>query len=331
MRHASHILMTVSLLIAAGTTAHAHAKHAAKATDKSAPHASASEHAATSKKAAPAATARRGHAHATEQVAKETPAHGRRHAHAEAPEVAEAPAHGRGRKALLSHADVRTSYVRDRHGRLRRVSLNPRLNTVALGSSEVSGSHDSLVRQNVKTVEDGLDKIQNDRELHQRIVNNELVQVPVSESLALNPSLPEDRRYCRPWTASFLDDMAKAHAEVFHRALLVSSAVRTVTFQAQLRHHNRNAAPAVGEVTSPHLTGAAVDIAKTPLSNEEREWMRQYLLKLQNEGKIDVEEEFRQQCFHITVYRSYTGDAPIDPANPQQEPQSPAADVATTM
>jgi len=31
--------------------------------------------------------------------------------------------------------------------------------------------------------------------------------------------------------------------------------------------------------------------------------MRAYLLPLQTAGKIDVEEEFYQSCFHITVYK----------------------------
>jgi hypothetical protein len=34
-------------------------------------------------------------------------------------------------------------------------------------------------------------------------------------------------------------------------------------------------------------------------------WMRSQLLGLQNAGKIDVEEEFEQACFHITVYKNY--------------------------
>jgi hypothetical protein len=201
-----------------------------------------------------------------------------------------------------------------------RLSRFNRLRTVALGST-AAGSHDSLVRQNVKVEEDGLERIENDAQLWQHIASKALVPVPTSEDLAVNPSLPEDRRYCRPWTASFLADLAKAHAEIFHGgSLLVSSAVRTVEFQKKLRHHNRNAAPAVGEITSPHLTGATIDIAKSPLTAGEREWMRNYLLPLQNEGKIDVEEEFREACFHITVYKSYAPDTdnmvPSDPGPP---------------
>ncbi len=73
---------------------------------------------------------------------------------------------------------------------------------------------------------------------------------------------------------------------------------------------NGNAAAAEGDVASPHLTGATIDIAKSGLTRSEIYWMRNRLSVLQNEGKIDVEEEFRQACFHITVYKSYTGTGP---------------------
>ena len=58
-------------------------------------------------------------------------------------------------------------------------------------------------------------------------------------------------------------------------------------------------------MASPHLTGAAVDIAKKGLTPSEVAWMRAYLMPLQVAGKIDVEEEFKQSCFHISVYKSY--------------------------
>jgi hypothetical protein len=74
---------------------------------------------------------------------------------------------------------------------------------------------------------------------------------------------------------------------------------------------NGNAAPAEGDIVSPHLTGATVDIAKDGLSRREMAWMRSHLLDLELTGKIDVEEEFLQSCFHITVYRSYTPQRPV--------------------
>jgi hypothetical protein len=87
--------------------------------------------------------------------------------------------------------------------------------------------------------------------------------------------------------------------------LQLTSAVRTVEFQQKLQHTNGNAAPAEGETASPHLTGQAIDIAKHGLSITEIAWLRGYLLPLSQQGRIDVEEEFQQSCFHISVYKKY--------------------------
>jgi hypothetical protein len=173
------------------------------------------------------------------------------------------------------------------------------------------GSHESLVRQNEKSEADNLERIEDDDDLADRIARKMLVPLPVSSALTVNGNLPENRRYCRPWTAAFLTDLAHAHAAAFHGPLEVSSAVRTVAYQKQLMKINGNATSAEGDVASPHLTGATIDISKQGLSREEIGWMRARLLPLEQAGKIDVEEEFHQACFHITVYKSYV---PLRPA-----------------
>ena len=43
---------------------------------------------------------------------------------------------------------------------------------------------------------------------------------------------------------------------------------------------NGNAAAAEGDIVSPHLTGATIDIAKQGLSRQEMGWMRSWLLPL---------------------------------------------------
>jgi hypothetical protein len=173
------------------------------------------------------------------------------------------------------------------------------------------GSYESLVRQNERSEEaDGLERIEDDDDLADRIASGLLVPVPISVGLNVNGNLPENRRYCRPWTASFLSDLARAHAAQFHTPLLVTSAVRTVEYQRQLGRVNGNAAAAEGDIASPHLTGGTIDIAKQGLSRQEIAWMRARLLPLQSAGKIDVEEEFKQSCFHITVYKSYVPPTP---------------------
>jgi len=167
-----------------------------------------------------------------------------------------------------------------------------------LTTPPLKGSLASLERQNEKLEAEGLERIEDEADLSNRIAHKMLIPVPVSDELTINPDLPAHHRYCRPWTARFLTDLARMHAETFHTPLEVSSAVRTVVYQAHLRRINGNAAPAQG------------DIAKDGLSRQEIEWMRQWLLPLEAAGKIDVEEEFQQACFHITVYKTYMPSRP---------------------
>jgi hypothetical protein len=174
------------------------------------------------------------------------------------------------------------------------------------------GSLDSLERQNEKAEAEGLERIEDEEDLADRIARKVLVPVPASPALTVNGNLPQTHRYCRPWTARFLADLARVHAALFHQSLEVSSAVRTVEYQKRLMEINGNAAPAEGDVVSPHLTGATIDIAKGGLGRQEIGWMRSWLLPLQAAGKIDVEEEFQQACFHITVYKSYVPARPVN-------------------
>jgi hypothetical protein len=195
----------------------------------------------------------------------------------------------------------------------------------------LKGSHASLERQNERTESEGLERIEDEDDLADRIARKLLVPVPVSLALTINGDLPANHRYCRPWTARFLTDLAQSHAAEFHRPLEVSSAVRTVAYQKRLMGINGNAAAAEGDIVSPHLTGATIDIAKGPMSREEIGWMRAYLLALENAGKIDVEEEFQQSCFHITVYKSYAPPAPAVRKPRQRRPNPPMEIAAKSL
>jgi len=152
---------------------------------------------------------------------------------------------------------------------------------------------------------DGLNRVRDEADLLDLRRQHMLVALPENEALRVDERLPEDRRFSRPWTAAFLSVLARDHYAAFQQPLQVDSAVRTVKFQQRLTHSNGNAAPSTGDTASPHLTGQAVDIAKRGLTITEIAWMRAYLQPLIDQGKIDVEEEFQQACFHISVYRSY--------------------------
>ncbi len=169
----------------------------------------------------------------------------------------------------------------------------------------LKGSHEILVRQNLVADREGLDRIKDDDDLDSMRDGGLLVALPLGNALDVDDRLPSNRRYCRPWTAQFLSALGRAHYARFHTQLQVNSAVRTVEFQQRLQRTNGNAAPAEGETASPHLTGQAIDIAKHGLSLTEIAWLRGYLLPLVQQGKIDVEEEFQQSCFHISVYKRY--------------------------
>jgi hypothetical protein len=129
--------------------------------------------------------------------------------------------------------------------------------------------------------------------------------LPENRQLDVAENLPEERRYCRPWTRDFVVDFAQERWEKFHKPTVVTSAVRTAEFQHKLIRYNHNAAAEAGELASPHLSGATIDIAKRGMTRSEIKWARDYLLALQNQGYLDVEEEFRQSVFHISVYRRY--------------------------
>ena len=226
-------------------------------------------------------------------------------ARAKAARKAKAPARAKAAPSARTRRELRT--------RRRSTEASPVLQQASLAMPPpLRGSHESLVHQNEMAEADGLERILDDADLEDRIAHGSLVPVPVSAAVQVNTNLPENRRYCRPWTAKFLSDMGQAHAAHFPgNPLEVTSAVRTVEYQRQLRHVNGNAAAADGDVASPHLTGGTIDLGKQGLSAREIGWLRAWLLPLEQAGKIDVEEEFHQACFHISVYKSYVEPKPV--------------------
>jgi hypothetical protein len=166
------------------------------------------------------------------------------------------------------------------------------------------GSHGMLVRQNEELDRLQLPRIVDDYELMRYELAQELVPVNETEALKIAADLPENRRYCRPWTRDFLQDFTQAYYNEFHSPLQVNSLVRTVEQQHRLRQWNRFAAPEVGDTASTHLTGVTFDMSRRGLTFEEYEWIRNYLLPLQAQGLVDPIEE-RQPVLHVVVFEKY--------------------------
>ncbi len=166
-------------------------------------------------------------------------------------------------------------------------------------------SRDSLLRQNEEIDRLELPRIQNQAELDQLIARQELVPIVAGQTLRFDPRLDPDRRYCRPWTRDFLDDLSEAYYKQFHDQIQVNSAVRTVQVQKKLRRHNHNAAPEKGETASSHLAGITVDIQRRGMTRQQVQWMEAYMMPLKDQGLVEPEEERHQWVFHVAVSGRY--------------------------
>lgn len=167
------------------------------------------------------------------------------------------------------------------------------------------GSHELLVRQNVELDRLQLPRIADDDELARYELAQDLVPVGESDALKIEAGLPDNRRYCRPWTRDFLQDFSRAFYEEFHTPLQVNSLVRTAQQQRKLRRHNRYAAPEAGETASTHLTGVTFDLSRRGLTKAQYAWIREYLKPLREAGLVEPIEE-RQPVLHVVVYEKYS-------------------------
>ena len=201
-------------------------------------------------------------------------------------------------------------------------SRTTRRRRMAFWNPLLKGSHETLLRENEMIDEAGLPRIEDDAQLDALIDTEELVLIPETDALRLNPGLLPDRKYARPVVIDFLHDLSAAYYDRFKQPLIVTSAVRTVLQQRKLRRHNSNAAPESGDAASSHLSGLTIDLAKRGLTKQQHSWLEQYLKNLKDQNVIEPLEEHRQACFHVMVFQQY-GDwrqqqAAVSDANPEQ-------------
>jgi hypothetical protein len=182
-------------------------------------------------------------------------------------------------------------------------------------------SRESLLLQNAEVDRMELPRIQDDYELESLKSKGDLVEINASEHLRFDPRLDPDRRYCRPWTRDFVEDLSKAYFEAFGTQIQVNSAVRTVKIQKKLRRHNRNAAPEKGELASSHLAGTTVDLQRRGMTPVQIKWMQQYMMPLKELGLIEPEEERRQWVFHVMVSDKYAQTREDKPAVAVEAPK----------
>ena len=198
-------------------------------------------------------------------------------------------------------------------------------------------SHESLLLQNAEINRLDLPRIQDETELEALKADGSLLEIRPGEMLRFDPRLDPARRYCRPWTLDFVEDLSQAFYDRFHQQIQVNSAVRTVKVQKKLRRHNRNAAPADGDTASSHLAGVTVDLQRRGMAKEQIRWVEHYLFYMKALGLVEPEEERRQWVFHIMVsghYAEWRETQTIVPIQhtpgvvPPSDPAEPVAEVA---
>jgi hypothetical protein len=168
------------------------------------------------------------------------------------------------------------------------------------------GSHDSMARQNEEIDRLQLPRIADQEQLLELERTGELVPIQETQALRWSAAIQADKRYARPWTNQFLVDMSSAYYKEFHTPMQVNSAVRTMEQQQKLRRHNRNAAPETGEISSSHMAGITVDLARRGLTKAQHQWTEDYLKNLRDQGLVEAAEERRTWCFHVMVSDRYT-------------------------
>jgi hypothetical protein len=192
-------------------------------------------------------------------------------------------------------------------------------------------SHESLLIQNAEIDRLDLPRIQNDTELEALKGDGSLLPIRAGETLRFDPRLDPSRRFCRPWTRDFVEDLSQAYYNRFHEQIQVNSAVRTVMVQKKLRRHNRNAAPADGDTASSHLAGVTVDLQRRGMSKPQITWMEHYLFYMKALGLVEPEEERHQWVFHIMVSGHYSEWRNTQDIVPVEHPENETPDAQIAM
>jgi len=170
---------------------------------------------------------------------------------------------------------------------------------------DLSAAADSQRRQNDQADAQDLSRMKDDAMVRRFRGLALLVPVRAATPAYYLQAIPSKLRYVRPWARLFLERLGQQFHARFGTRLRVTGLVRTVAYQQSLTGRNVNAAPALGDKRSAHLTGATLDISKRFMSGREANWMRRVLSQLRRRGVLYAIEEFSQPCFHVMVYRSY--------------------------
>ena len=171
--------------------------------------------------------------------------------------------------------------------------------------TSLRATRQSQVIQNKRADRDHLSRMTDQKTLDRFKRLELIVPVPAKTKDYYIHDIPAQYHYIRPWTKLFLDRLSSQFRSRFGGPLRITSLIRTAAYQNQLSRRNGNAASAVGEKRSSHLTGASLDISKKGMTAARQRWVRNVLASLKAKGYLFAVEEFYQPNFHVMVYRNY--------------------------
>ena len=171
------------------------------------------------------------------------------------------------------------------------------------------GKYGTVERQNRLARSDDLSRIQTLRKIKSFAKGGYLSPLSTG-NFEVDTLIPKSRRYARPWTIAFLNELNDSLRINFGKNLIVTSCVRDVAKQKQLRRRlGKAAAPEKGANASTHLTGAACDLSDRNLEVNEIKYLREVLKPYAIKCLIDEKPHGPDFHFHVFVSRRYeTGE-----------------------
>lgn len=169
----------------------------------------------------------------------------------------------------------------------------------------LKGSSKSMIRQNEMAKKDKLPYYKNMAEVRKAVKKGELVRLS-SSLFKFDKNLPKERRYVTPQAKRLAENRAKLFKAKFKTVPTVTSMVRPVDVQKNLKGGNGNAAKTTGKKRSTHPTGSALDITYKGMSRSQIKWWQDGLVSIETKQKtIEATQERHQPCFHIFTGKDY--------------------------
>lgn len=153
------------------------------------------------------------------------------------------------------------------------------------------------------------------REIQKAVVKGLLYPIPNAGVIYAVDSLPAERRFCRPYSLNFMQDLAKEMLDSLNKRLLVTSCIRDEKAQSRLRRLSKSAAPVKGKSSTTHYSGAAVDVSFRSvdlasekivrLSWKERQVVTRALKRRKKKGLLVFGVESAKNHWHVVVSKKY--------------------------